>query len=88
LNAPRVLTVTPLQGRQLLVTFVTGNQKVYDCQGILKLDRFQLLKHEAFFNAVTVEPGGYGVSWNDEMDLSEFELWNNSAPAPTRGAGA
>ena len=33
--------------------------------------------HEAFFKAVTVDPGGYGVSWDDEMDLSEYELWNN-----------
>jgi hypothetical protein len=35
------------------------------------------LKHEAFFRAVTVDPGGYGVSWDDETDLSEYELWNN-----------
>jgi hypothetical protein len=35
------------------------------------------LKHEAFFKAVTVDPGGYGISWDDEMDLSEYELWNN-----------
>jgi hypothetical protein len=52
-------------------------QKVYDCQGIMHLDRFQSLKNEAFFNTVTVDPGGYGVSWNDETDLSEYELWNN-----------
>lgn len=59
------------------MTFANGVQKVYDCQGILNLDRFQLLKHEAFFKAVTVDAGGYGVSWDDEMDLSEYELWNN-----------
>jgi len=31
----------------------------------------------------TVDTGGYGISWNDEMDLSEYELWNNS----TEGEG-
>lgn len=36
-----------------------------------------MLKQKAFFNAITVESGGYGVSWNDEMDLSEYELWTN-----------
>ncbi|NUQ42722.1 MAG: DUF2442 domain-containing protein [Calditrichaceae bacterium] len=42
-----------------------------------KLERFQLLKQEAFFKAVKVDPGGYGVSWDDERDLSEYELWTN-----------
>jgi hypothetical protein len=77
MNAPRIKSVTPQKERHLLVTFVNGVQKVYDCQRILKFDRFQLLKHEAFFKAVTVDPGGYGVSWDDDMDLSEYELWNN-----------
>jgi hypothetical protein len=26
---------------------------------------------------VKVDPGGYWVSWNDEADLSEYELWVN-----------
>lgn len=77
MNVPRIISVIPLKGRRLLVTFVNGVQKVYDCQRILNLDRFQLLRHEAFFKAVTVDPGGYGISWDDEMDLSEYELWNN-----------
>ena len=77
MHAPRITSVTSLEGKRLLVVFVNGVQKVYDCQRILNLERFQLLKHEAFFKAVTVDPGGYGVSWDDEMDLSEYELWNN-----------
>ena len=77
MNTPRIKSVRPLAGRRLLVTFANGVQKVYDCQKILGLERFQLLRNEAFFKAVTVDPGGYGVSWNDDMDLSEYELWNN-----------
>ncbi len=77
MNAPKVQSVKPLKGKRLLVTFLNGVQKIYDCHAILQLDRFRLLENEAFFLAVTVDPGGYGVSWNDEMDLSEYELWNN-----------
>ena len=73
----RIKSVTPLQGRVLLVTFANDVQKTYDCQEILRLDRFRLLTHEAFFNAVQVDAGGYGVSWDDERDLSEYELWTN-----------
>jgi len=86
MNAPRIGSVTPLEGRRLLVTFVNNVQKVYDCQRILNLDRFQLLKHEAFFKAVTVDRGGYGVSWNDEMDLSKYELWSNGVEVEQRSA--
>jgi len=81
MNTPRIKSVTPLEGKRLLVAFVNGVEKVYDCQRILNLDRFQMLKHQALFKAVTVDPGGYGVSWNDEMDLSEYELWNNRVVA-------
>ncbi len=77
MDVPRVKSVVPLKDRRLLVTFINGVQKVYDCQRILELDRFQLLRHEAFFKAVRVDPGGYGISWDDEVDLSEYELWNN-----------
>ena len=77
MNVPRIQSVTPQKGRYLLVTFVNGIQKIYDCQEILNLERFQLLKREAFFKAVAVDSGGYGVSWDDEMDLSEYELWTN-----------
>jgi hypothetical protein len=64
------------KGTGLIQTFVNGS-KGLRFQKILHLDRFRLLRQEAFFKAVTVDPGGYGVSWNDEMDLSEYELWNN-----------
>lgn len=78
MNVPKIKSVVPLaKERHLLVTFVNGIQKIYDCQKILSLNRFQLLEHEAFFRAVTVDAGGNGVSWNDEMDLSEYELWYN-----------
>jgi hypothetical protein len=94
MNVPRVESVKPLTEGQLLVTFINGVQKVYDCKGIMHLDRFRLLKNEAFFNTVTVDPGGYGVSWNDETDLSEYELWNNgievgtASERPNQAAGA
>jgi hypothetical protein len=24
-----------------------------------------------------VDAGGFGISWNDDADLSEYELWTN-----------
>lgn len=77
MNAPKVKAVQPLADRRLLVTFVNGVEKTYDCRQLLHLEMFQLLKNEVFFKAVKVDAGGYGVSWNDDVDLSEYELWAN-----------
>ena len=35
------------------------------------------LKDDAFFKNVRVDQAGYGVVWNDNVDLSESELWIN-----------
>ncbi len=77
MNAPKVLSVQPLEGKKLLLRFVNEVEKIYDCAKLLHLEVFQLLNNEAFFKAVKVDAGGYGISWNDGVDLSEYELWTN-----------
>jgi hypothetical protein len=41
------------------------------------MEMFEVLKNDAFFKSVKVDSGGYGISWNDDADLSEYELWAN-----------
>lgn len=84
---PRIKSVDPLGEKRLLVTFVNGIQKIYSCQEIIPLEQFRLLASDALFKSVVVDVGGYGVSWDDEMDLSEYELRTNGveiAPSKTR----
>ena len=83
--APRIQSVKLLEGKRLLVKFVNGVEKVYDCNQVLRLEAFELLQNEAFFKSVKVDPGGYGVSWNDEADLSEYELWVNGKELASTG---
>jgi len=71
---PRIESVKPLNDRRLLVTFRNGVKKVYDCASLLQDEIFSPLTNEALFNSVKVDGGGYGISWNDEVDLSESEL--------------
>ena len=75
MDAPRIKAVLPLTERRLQVTFVSGTRKIYDCTPLIGLDRFRLLKEDAFFKAVQVDAGGYGISWNDAADLSEYASW-------------
>lgn len=72
---PRVKDVTPLEGRKLLVSFDNGERRVYDCAHLLGRPAFQDLRSDAFFGAVRPDPHGFGIVWNDDVDLAESELW-------------
>ncbi len=78
MTAPKIQSVQPLEGKQLLVVFANGIRKIYDCNQLMHLEPFKALGNEAFFKSVKTDTGGYGISWNDEVDLSEYELWVNS----------
>jgi hypothetical protein len=80
-HVPRITSATAIGPARLLVVFEDGTQRVYDCAPLLDRPQFQLLRTPAFFRALRVDPGGYGISWNDEIDLSEYELWTNGRPA-------
>lgn len=72
---PRLKTVEPLAGKKLRVTFIDETVKIYDCTHLLEEEPFQPLNNESFFRCVRVEPHGYAVAWNDQVDLAESELW-------------
>ena len=77
MGTPKVKSVKPLSAVRLLVRFDNEVEKIYDCNQLSHLDMFEFLKSEAFFKSVKVDAGGYGISWNDDVDLSEYELWTN-----------
>lgn len=72
---PKVRHVEPLLNRQLFVTFQDGTDQVYDCLPLLQQASFVALEDDALFRRVKIDDGGYGISWNDAIDLSEAELW-------------
>ena len=77
MNTPKILSVQALENKKLSIKFENNVEKLYDCSQLLELEMFQFLKSDGFFKCVKVDPGGYGISWNDEADLSEDELWEN-----------
>lgn len=76
---PKVRSVAALTNRRLKVAFVSGEVKIYNCAPLIAEDAFCPLKDEAFFKNVRVGSTGYGISWNDDVDLSESELWIRGA---------
>jgi len=73
----KVVSVKATDDYKLIVVFDNGTVKEYDMKPQLNEWPFEMLKNKAFFKAVKVDAGGYGVSWNTEIDLSEYELWKN-----------
>ena len=79
----KVTSVTPLSDMRLLVTFENGVVKLFDVRPIVKdFPEYAALENTDIFNLVTVEPGGYGVSWTPDLDASEGELWENGVELP------
>lgn len=75
----KVKNVAPASDFKLSVQFSEGVTKVYDMNPLFeKLPIFKQLKNDpAQFVCVTVDVGGYGIIWGDDLDLSCDELWEN-----------
>jgi hypothetical protein len=72
---PRIRSVRPLSGKRLLVAFDEGTSKLYDCSPLLSSEAFAPLANEVLFRNVQADAHGFGVIWNDQIDLAESELW-------------
>lgn len=79
ISYPKIKSVEPLESKRLRVTFSTGVNKIYDCTSLLEEIPFTPLKDELLFRQVHADRTGYGVVWNDNIDLSESELWIHGA---------
>jgi hypothetical protein len=77
---PRIAHVWPEREKTLLVEFENGERRVYDCKPLLESEAFRALRDEAVFRCAHADPHGYGVVWNDEIDLAESEVWLNGRP--------
>lgn len=75
----KVKEIYPLEGYILEVTFQNDVKKFYDVSKLFtKWKIFENLKNEeGLFEQVKVDQGGYGISWNEDIDLSSEELWEN-----------
>ena len=74
-----VKEVTPLTDYVLLVRFADGMEKQYDVKPLFnEIPVFKPLAYiHGLFEQVKVDTGGYGISWNDDIDLSCDELYDN-----------
>ena len=58
MEAPKILSVQPLDDKKLLVKFANGVEKIYDCKPLMeKFEPFKALENDVFFKQVKVDMG-------------------------------
>ena len=81
----KIKSVTPLPDFILSVQFAEGVTKHYDMTPLFdKYPMFSPLKaHPELYYSVSVDTGGYGIVWNDDIDIACDELFFNGETVPT-----
>jgi hypothetical protein len=75
----KIKEITPLPDMRLRAIFDGGETIYYDVKPLI--DRWPVFRSlvdiPELFPLVHIEANGYGVAWNDEIDLSSDEIWEN-----------
>ena len=74
----KIKTVLPKENLIIEVEFENEIKKEYDIKKIInKWNVFKSLKDNELFKKVKIDVGGYGISWDENIDLSCEEIWQN-----------
>lgn len=80
----KIKNISALPDYQLSVQFAEGCTKIYDVKPLFeRFPMFCELMEPHLFSDVTVDVGGHGIVWNDDLDLSCDELWENGIEIET-----
>lgn len=73
-----VTDVKPREDYTLLLTFIDGSKKVYDCKPLLKYGINKKLKDVNFFMQAKVDH--HTVMWSDDIDIAPEALYDDGVP--------
>ena len=79
----KIKTVFALPEYKLSVQFSEGITKIYDMKPLMERSPLLAEFNDTEFACVCVDVGGYGIVWNDDLDLSCDELWENGVRVDT-----
>ena len=81
----KVKNVNALPDYKLSVQFAEGVTKSYDVAPLFEKYSFFLPLKDSpeLFSSVIVDQSGYGIIWNDDIDISCDELWANGEEIDT-----
>ena len=73
---PKAISVVPLEGYKLLITFSNGEIKIFDVEPFLKDKFWAPLAKEFMFS--TVKIAGGSIEWDNGVDFCPDELYEKS----------
>ncbi len=77
---PIIKSVTVIDRHTLIVGFSNNEKRKYDVSPLMDKEMFATLKNPAFFRNVRIDAGGYALVWDEDTDISEYEIWTNGTP--------
>ena len=80
----RIEDIVPLENGQLLIFFRNGKLKKVDVKKIADKDLqlSAIMRHDALFNSVSIQPGGYGIYWNERDMIADYVLYDKGYEIP------
>lgn len=78
---PTAVSVSPVAGRYLALTFDSGEARTFDAAPLMGGEWYGALRDPAYFSRVAVN--GYSVEWPDGQDVSPEDLYGLSVPQGT-----
>lgn len=82
MKVPKITSATPIDDHTLIVVFDNNIKKKYDISPLLSKSMFEPLRNPVFFKSFNIENGGYAITWNEDIDLSEYEVWRHGQAMP------
>lgn len=77
-NFHRISRAEVLDNYTIIVEFINGEKVRYNIEILIdNYEMFKPLKDKRLFNQCKVDKQGYGLYWNDDIDISCNELWDN-----------
>ena len=75
----KIKSVTSQDNYIFEAVFYNGQIVSYDVKPLFKMfTAFKMLEdNPELFQSVKVDMGGYGISWNDELDLDAKSIWDH-----------
>lgn len=72
-----IRTLTLVKDYEVIAHFKNGDVKRYDFRKIInELEPLKPLAEDyQLFSQIHLSPGGYGIIWNEDIDLEAEELW-------------
>lgn len=82
-------TVTALPDYRLLVHFVNGVDKEYDMKPLFNQHPvfLELKETPGLFEQARADVGGYGIVWNEDIDIDTEEIYQNGKDVVTPFSG-